>query len=119
MCVLRTEGHSVEAQLIEQNEFADAIARVREASGSDPDSLLKAFLAAEEVRVADAVVLAEVLVPILAKRLSTLAPAPRVASAASTAPSMATRERKAGHDENRGIADFIDDMLSQDSTGVR
>jgi hypothetical protein len=115
MCFLRSEGLVLEAQVIEQTEFADAAAKARGAceSESDADSILKALLADEEGRVADAIAFAEVLVPMLAKRLSALVPAPRVSAASITA-----REKKPGHDENRGIADFIDDMLAQERTGT-
>jgi hypothetical protein len=103
-----------EAQVIEETEFAEAAAKARGtyASESEADSLMKTLLAEEEVRVAEAVAIAEVLVPMLAKRLSALVPAARGAPTPFPA-----REKKPGHDENRGIADFIDDMLAQERTG--
>lgn len=117
ICFLRSEGLAGEAQALQENEFAEAEAAARAAcaSGSEADSRMDALLAEEGARVAQAIAIAEVLVPILAKRLSVLLPAPRL----SAAPSVAARERKAGHDENRGIADFIDDMLAQERTGTR
>jgi hypothetical protein len=116
ICFLRTEGHVREAQLVMDTEFAEAAARAREmaASGSDADSMLETLLAEEELRVAQAVAFAEVLVPMLSARLSALVPAPRV-----SAPPAAPRERKPAQDDNRGIADFIDDMLAQERTGTR
>jgi hypothetical protein len=100
-----------EAQVIEQTEFAEAASKARGtyASESEADSLMKTLLAEEEARVAEAVAFAEVLVPMLAKRLSALLPAPR-----SSPTPYPVRERKPGHEENRGIADFIDDMLAQE-----
>jgi hypothetical protein len=106
---------SREAKAMEENEFAEAAARARgaAASESEGDSLLKTLLAEEEARVAEAIAFAEVLVPMLAKRLSFLVPTAR----AATSPFPA-RERKPGHDADRGIADFIDDMLTQERTGT-
>lgn len=100
---------------MEDNEFAEAAAKARGAAASETegDSLLKTLLAQEEARVAEAIAFAEVLAPMLAKRLSALMPAPR----ASPVP-FPVRERKPGHDENRGIADFIEDMLAQERTGT-
>jgi hypothetical protein len=116
ICFLRCEGLTTEAQLIEQTEFAEAEARARRAADSEEeaDSLVKTLLAEEGARVSEAIAFAEVLVPMLAKRLASLVPVPRLQS---SAPAM-TRERKPGHDENRGIADFIDDMLAQERTGT-
>jgi hypothetical protein len=113
---LRCEGLTTEAQLIEQTEFAEAAARAREAAESqeEADSLLKTLLAEESARVAEAIAFAEVLVPMLAKRLAALIPSPRAPTAAPAAP----RERKPGRDENRSVADFIDDMLAQERTGT-
>jgi hypothetical protein len=107
---------AAEAQVVEENEFARATARARDSfeSPSEAESLLKTLLAAEEARVAEAIAFAEILVPMLVKRLSHLAPAPRVSAAAA----FATRERKPVQDENHGIADFIDDMLAQERKGA-
>jgi hypothetical protein len=116
ICFLRCEGLLTEAQLVEQNEYAEAEARARQAADSDEEaeSLLRTLLAEEGARVAEAIAFAEVLVPVLAKRLASMVPSPRLQS---PGPAM-TRERKPGHDENRGIADFIDDMLAQERTGT-
>jgi hypothetical protein len=116
MCFLRFEGLPDEAQVIEETEFAEATAKARAAAESptDADSMLKTLLTQEEARVAEAIAFAEVLVPMLAKRLSALLPAARTPSATS----FPAREKKPGHDEKRGIADFIDDMLAQERTGT-
>jgi hypothetical protein len=115
ICLLRSEGLTGEAQAIQETEFAEAAAKARGAAASEAegDSMLKSLLAEEETRVAEAIAFAEVLVPILAKRLTALAPAPRPSPVPFPA-----RAKKPGHDEDRGIADFIEDMLSQERTGT-
>jgi hypothetical protein len=115
MCFLRSEGLAVEAQVLEETEFAAAEARAREVSGNEfeADSILKTLLAEEQERVSEAVAFAEVLVPMLVKRLSGLVALP---SAASPAPRAA---KMPAHDESRGIADFIEDMLAQERTASR
>jgi len=110
MCFLRFEGMVREAQVIEDTEFAQAAARARGsyASGLEAESVMDAILADERERVAEAVAFAEVLVPMLSRSLPGLAPG---AAPAQAAPRTA---RKPAHDESRGIADFIDDMLAQE-----
>lgn len=114
ICFLRSEGLVSEAARLEENELAQATARAREAAPSldEGNSLLKRLLSEEEGRVAEAIAFAEILVPMLAKRLSLMAPAPRVSAA--PVPVTPAREPRRGQDENRGIADFIDDMLAQE-----
>ena len=115
MCFLRFEGMAREAQVIEETEFAEAAAKARQASGSEyeADSVLNALLVDERERVADAVAFAEVLVPMLSRSLPGLAPA------AAASPAAPRRARMPAHDESRGIADFIDDMLAQERAGPR
>jgi phage terminase Nu1 subunit (DNA packaging protein) len=117
ICFLRSEGLTDEANRIEQTEFAAASAKARESaeSESEADFLMKTLFAEEEARVAEAVALAEVLVPLLSRRLPLLAPPPRDPAAASVAP----RGRKPANDEDRGIADFIEEMLAQERAVVR
>ena len=108
ICVLRLNGRSAEAGRLHDGEFSAALERLREASADDPDfpSLLEAQLAAEEERAAEAVALAEVLLPLLTEQLGR-APA----AAARPAPRPAA---PAGPRETPGIADFIDEMLAHD-----
>lgn len=105
---------TTEAKAMEDTEFAEAAAKARVAAESEAegDSLLKTLVAEEEARVAEAIAFAEVLVPLLAKRLSALVPAPRAAPVPFPA-----REKIPGHNADRGIADFIEDMLAQERTG--
>jgi hypothetical protein len=114
ICFLRLEGRGTEAQVIEETEFAEAAAKARGASGDEfeADSILRGIRAEEEERVAGAIAFAEVLVPMLERRVPALAPAPPAAPAPRRAPPPATGE-------SRGIADFIDDMLAQERAGPR
>ena len=112
ICFLRLEGLAEEAQGVEDSEFAGAVARARAACGTGADSILDALMAEERERVAGAVAFAEVLVPMLTRRLSGLSPA----TAAAPAP---PRARLPARDASRGIADFIDDMLAQERAGAR
>jgi hypothetical protein len=100
--------------VIEETEFAEAAAKARGASGDEleADSILRGIRAEEEERVAGAIAFAEVLVPMLERRVPALAPAPAPAPAPRRAPLPATGEP-------RGIADFIDDMLAQERAGPR
>jgi hypothetical protein len=110
ICFLRFEGLEREAQAIEDTEFAEASARARGSSPSEfeADSVMNTLLTDERERVAEAVAFAEVLVPLLSRSLPGLAPS---AAAPAAAPRRATMP---AHDESRGIADFIDDMLAQE-----
>ena len=117
ICFLRSEGLAREARRVEANEFAEAAARARGLAASEPeaDSLLRGLMAEEEERVAGAIAFAEVLVPLLARRLSAHAPAP-FPHAASPEPGTAAAGRAGG---TRDVADFIDEMLAQDRSCPR
>jgi hypothetical protein len=115
ICFLRFEGRSAEAQSVNDQEFAAAVAEARKDSNSDAeaDVLLRSIEVEDEERVADAIAFAEVLVPMLSERQ-------RVASPASARAADHPRQRRAALEpagESRGIADFIDDMLAQDRAG--
>jgi hypothetical protein len=115
ICLLRSEGLAREAKLAEDTEFAEAASRVRGDSATEAVSLaqLRALMTEEEERVCEAIAFAEVLAPMLARRLSDAQP-PRFP------PASAPRAGRAGAPgETRGIADFIDDMLAQDRTNPR
>ncbi len=88
------------------------------ASG-DVSARSRRFLAAEEARIADAVVLAEVLAPLLASRLAE--------SSGHNAPLPFHREPSpfgvnnalGGAASSPTVADFIDGMLAQDRADSR
>jgi hypothetical protein len=112
ICFLRAEGHSAEAQRLEENEFASAAAAARQGSGSEfeSESILQSLLTEEKERVCDAIAFAEILVPMLAERLAGKAGPVR---AAAHVPKKLKAEPPA---VARDIADFIDDMLRQDKS---
>lgn len=111
ICFLRSEGMAGEAQAVQETEFAEASARARKlfSSESEAESLLREMMAEEEGRVAEAIAFAEVLVPMLARRLGVHPPAPH--------PRAAPPAPRTGPAQARGIADFIDEMLAQDRLG--
>jgi hypothetical protein len=107
---LRSEGHAEQARRIEDTELAEATALARRHAGSEieAESILQQLIADEKERVADAIAFAEVLVPMLADRLGGPAARPAPSAAAPARPRLAPAV------EPRGIADFIDDMLTQE-----
>jgi len=111
ICFLRSEGLAHDAQRLEETELAEATEQARRfaASEFEAETILQRLLAEEKERVADAIAFAEIIVPMLAERLGSLAPLP----AAREAPAP-RRARLEAPVEARGIADFIDDMLTQE-----
>jgi hypothetical protein len=107
---LRAEGLPGEAERLEETEFAEATAKAREGTQSEfeAESILQSLLTEEKERVADAIAFAEILVPMLAERLAANAGPIRAAA------HVVKRERVGAPAAARDIADFIDDMLSQD-----
>jgi hypothetical protein len=111
VCILKSTGRPAEARRIEETELDAALAGVRQAAEgrAETEARIAAVMAAESERVAAAVTLAEILAPMLAERLGAAAPAAKRAAE----PPEKTRARRAA-DEDRGIADFIEEMLVQD-----
>ena len=108
VCILRAEGRGPEAYLLENGAFAEASARLVPGEPG-ADARLRRVMAEEESRVTDAVVLSGILAPMLAGRLGAPAAAPTPAPKRAPAP--------AGPGQ-RGIADFIDEMLAQERAGA-
>jgi len=108
---LRSEGQADHAREIEETELAEATALARRHAGSEfeAESILQQLITDEKERVADAIAFAEILVPMLVDRLGG-------AGARAAAPAAPTprRPQVSAPIEPRGIADFIDDMLSQE-----
>lgn len=120
ICVLRARGLSVEAARLQSTELSRAVRALRQSLTGDADgeAQLRALFAREEERVANASVLAEILLPML--RESATASAPR---ALATAPSLAAAPPSADRRRSSrppaaatapGIADFIDEMIQQE-----
>ena len=124
--MLRATGRVAEAESLNPS-YQQALEQARRREDSDTEEA--AVLSAEDERVASAVLLAELLVPLLAERLG-----PRPASSA-TAPAIDSRASAVGEEERLathpattvsvpprpadggvpGIADLIDGMLAQES----
>ncbi len=117
ICVLRVRGLSVEAARLESTELADAISRIRDSEPDDAecDARMCALFAREADRVADASVLAEILLPLLRD----FAP-PEVARASFARFSRpvvsdpVVSRRPPAPVPAPGIADFIDEMIQQE-----
>jgi hypothetical protein len=126
VCVLRERGNVEEAERLRTEEITRLIAAVR--SPMDTDAALAAKLdgifAAESERVANAMVLAELLAPMLSESAAHVT-APRVVAAAAPVVDMAVAApaipaaamppaARAG-----SIADFIDEMIAQENPPPR
>ena len=125
VCLLRSDGKNTEALELETGALADAVGALR-ACSTVTQVQLDWLFAAEEERVTSVRLLAEILLPMLTEAVAALprpiaaiesvtAPVPpRLAAPATTdAPSKspaATRTTPG----LPGIADFIDEMLSQE-----
>jgi len=126
ICLLREQGDAEEAARFEKIDFADALRDLRLALGPEilPESELRAMFAAEEKRVADAVVLSELLIPQLVKSFP-----PFPATVAARAASLPAGERESASVLPRSpavaagvspmIADLLDAMLASERTGRR
>ena len=124
ICLLREQGDATEATRLEKNDLANAVRDYRLACGPEilPESELRSLFVAEEKRVADAVILSELLIPQLVKSfpaqpvaavpsrpsaaasVETATPFPRAAAAAGVSPI---------------IADLLDAMLASERSGRR
>jgi hypothetical protein len=146
ICVLRATGETTAADHLESGDFARALAAASANPHSDSapgfpaaskldrvsvsdrgDESWQARLAAERRRVEDAQLLAELLVPLLAERLSdslsanlALVGEPGSAAAAAAAAKKAKASRaRVTPSAPLEIADFIEGMLAQERAEVR
>jgi len=125
--MLREQDNAAEASRVEQTEFANAIRDLRLAHGPEvlPESELRSMFAAEEKRVADAIVLSELLIPQLVKSFppasSTVAQSRPLATVASVQEASATPFPRAAAAAGVSpiIADMLDAMLASERTGRR
>jgi len=110
VCVLKSTGRHAEARRLEATELEAALACIRTAAegSAEAEARIASVMAAESERVAEALTLAEILAPMLVERLGSNPPVKR----ANEAPAEPRARRAA--DEDRGIADFIEEMLAQD-----
>ena len=116
ICLLREQGDAGQAAHLHEHDLAAAVRELRADHGAEAvsEDELRALFAAEEQRVAEAVVLAELLIPQLvgdrppvpAKSIPAPAAPPRPLAPAAAAGSPA-------------IPDLLDAMLAAERTGRR
>lgn len=121
--MLRAQGHADEADEIEHGELARALAVARL---SAPDQIAEeAIFATEDERVANAAVLAELLVPMLSRAFAPAlahVPTPNVDQPAAASPdavAAAPKPPRSEAGEVAPIADLIEGMLSQERARPR
>lgn len=129
ICLLREQGNIAEAERVENNEFANTLRDLRLAHGPEilPQSELNALFEAEHKRVADAVMLSELLIPQLVKSFSA-SPFPVQTRAATATASATPREASvpvpipkaaSAAGVSPMIADLLDAMLASERGGRR
>ena len=129
ICLLREQGNNAEAERVEKADFANTLRDLRLAHGPEilPPNELTALFEAEHKRVADAVVLSELLIPQLVKSFSA-SPFPAQARplAAAATETVATRDSSvpipkaaAPAGVSPMIADLLDAMLASERGGRR
>jgi hypothetical protein len=113
ICVLRATGEALAASCLETGELSRALAEATVAGV--PEDSWPARFAAEEKRVADAGLLAELLVPLLAERLHWPAsPATAGLSAVLNAFPAKSAVRPDPGAPPPNVADLIEGMLAQE-----
>jgi hypothetical protein len=103
ICLCRTRGQVAEASRLE------IVLREHVSDGFNQDALQEIFLN-EQKRVIDALMLAEVLGPLLTEHLAAAFPEP----ARAPAPAARNSQRPVTTDRPLGIADLIEGMLLQE-----
>lgn len=114
VCLLREQGDAAGAARLQESEVADAIReiRLRQGPGALSESELQTIFATEEHRVADAVILSELLASRLVEVLPAASGRPR--SAPQPMPVAARPAPPAGPP---AISDLLDAMLAAERTG--
>jgi hypothetical protein len=105
ICLCRTRGQIAQANRLE------AVLHNQVSADFSEEALQEIFLT-EQKRVIDALMLAEVLGPLLTEHLAVAAPDP----ARAHAPAARSSQRPATSDQPLGIADLIEGMLAQERT---
>ena len=116
VCLLRERGQNEVAERLRAGELMTVLAAIRTPGDSDAGitERLNAIFAAEAERVANAAVLAEILVPMLTEQLRPLGVAPVASSTSVPAPVVSPPVAKPPQPRPASIADFIDDMIAQE-----
>lgn len=120
ICLLRELGESAQAVRLQENDLAGAVRDLRLAHGPEmlPENELHGIFAAEEQRVAEAVILSELLLPRLVESWLAVSP-PRAAGPARSAavsPVVRPAPVPAGPP---AIPDLLDAMLAAERPGRR
>ena len=115
VCVLRERGQNEVAERLRAGELMTMLAAVRTPGDSDAATTerLNAIFATEAERVANAAVVAEILVPMITEQLRPLMGS-TVASSAIPTPVVVPPVPKPSQPRPASIADFIDDMIAQE-----
>ncbi len=116
ICLLREQGDAVQATRLQEHDLAAAVRELRAAHGAEalPDAELLRLFAVEEQRVAEAVVLAELLIPQL---VGDRPPVP--VKSAPAAPVPVRSRAPAAAPGSPGIPDLLDAMLAAERSGRR
>ena len=118
ICVLRAQGLAAAADELHLSEFAPALAALRNQSGHAvliDDERVRLLQAIEQERVANAMLMAELIKSLVAATGGTAlaGPTPLVSASVAATPAPATTPRRAPPPESLSIADLLDDMLAQ------
>ncbi|MGH7943494.1 MAG: hypothetical protein ACREF9_00565 [Opitutaceae bacterium] len=116
VCVLRERGHNEEAERLRAGELMTMLAAIRSSGESDTvvTERLNALFATEAERVASAAVLAEMLVPLISDQLRPMVAAAANSAAVSTSLPVSPVAKPAAP-RGGSIADFIDEMIAQET----
>ncbi|MBI2496552.1 MAG: hypothetical protein HYV75_00995 [Opitutae bacterium] len=118
VCLLREQGDAAQAARLQENELATAVRDLRLAHGPEAlaESELHGLFAAEERRVAEAVILSELLIPRLVESWPAGPPARPPGSPRTLPPPPAARA-PAPAAGPPAIPDLLDAMLAAERTG--
>jgi hypothetical protein len=118
ICVARAKGNQIEADEIENTVFAAALVSLRKETSDlvEWEGRLRRLRETEEARIEEAAALAELLAPMLARNLQPLIGAAYRAPGSNPPAPISPPRRAAPRAAPRGIADFIDEMISQNSS---
>lgn len=116
VCLLRQQGQPAAADRLEQGQLAPIMQDLM-SNGHLPGDRLQDLLHAEEARVRDVALLAELLAPLLQSILARPTENETSAPAANAGRKQPAPDRRQTAPE--GIAGFIDDMLTQSAASRR
>jgi hypothetical protein len=119
MCVLRERGLNQEAEALRTGSLPELLSAARTSADTDATMAdhLEKILSQESERVANAAVLAELLVPLLSEQLKT-SPALQRAMPAANVPAPPPPAKPPAR-RAASIADFIDEMIAQENPPER